>query len=104
MVERFRDCESLEQSKILLTHFIDDYATHVQWRRRQTYVALAFSLFTEKVISPIKFEEFMLEHILKMGTDSVPNIRLVVSRCLSKAVLLDRKFLKFPDEEKKSNF
>jgi serine/threonine-protein phosphatase 4 regulatory subunit 1 len=62
----------------LNTHF----ANSSKWIHRQTYILLCEQLVQNASLSIPLFIDGMLEHLLNMSTDNVPNIRLVLARTI----------------------
>ena len=58
-----------------------------KWIRRQTFAFVCAKLISSNAISGDRFSQEMLPNLLKLSTDKVPNVRLVVARTLSKNVI-----------------
>ena len=71
----------------LLDHLVEDFAENSIWRKRQVFVLLCSELARQNVLDCETFATMMLGHLLKLSTDSIPNIGLCVARCLSQDII-----------------
>lgn len=71
----------------LLDHLVEEFAEHSLWRRRQDFVLLCSELSRQKVLDCETFATMMLDHLLKLSNDCIPNVVLCVARCLANDII-----------------
>lgn len=72
-----------------------DYAEAPHWRTRQIFANLCYTWVANKAIEPAVFEKELLEIVLTMARDRVPNVRLFVAKSL--AVLAQDSYFNEPE-------
>ncbi|XP_078689583.1 serine/threonine-protein phosphatase 4 regulatory subunit 1-like isoform X7 [Branchiostoma floridae x Branchiostoma belcheri] len=70
-----------------LTDLITNYAQSRRWQRRQTFAFLCAVLLEDESIRPSLFAHHLLPSLLTLTSDPVPNVRIVLGKTLSQAVL-----------------
>ncbi|KAK6626881.1 hypothetical protein RUM44_009358 [Polyplax serrata] len=67
----------------LLRILVSEFASNPSWRRRQIFVHLCSEVVSRKALNEKSFCNFLLEPLILLQNDTVPNVRLCVARCLS---------------------
>lgn len=90
LVARSRKCNH-DEITYIVTIMVNEFAKNNHWRRRQSFVVLCHKMMLQKTIHPKIFVADLLGELFLLSSDSVPNVRLVVAKCFSKAVITHRK-------------
>ncbi|KAG5900679.1 hypothetical protein JTB14_005944 [Gonioctena quinquepunctata] len=76
----------------LLVKLAENFAHSKKWKKRQTFCLLCTELLVEKALPAEQFASEIMPHLLDLSWDPVPNIRLVVARCISKNIITNEYF------------
>uniref|UniRef100_A0A1L8DL54 Protein phosphatase 4 regulatory subunit 1 n=1 Tax=Nyssomyia neivai TaxID=330878 RepID=A0A1L8DL54_9DIPT len=101
LVVRVRTCNERDFGN-LLQAVTEECGESTHWRNRQTFVRLVHRWVSEDFIDMRVFVRDILPRLLILSNDKVPNVRLVVGRCLYNTVYNHRHFLKASMEEEKT--
>ncbi|XP_059620165.1 uncharacterized protein LOC132264104 isoform X2 [Phlebotomus argentipes] len=101
LVVRVRTCHERDFANLLQV-VTEECGESSHWRNRQTFVQLVHRWVEEDFIDMRVFVRDILPRLLVLSTDRVPNIRLVVGRCLFKTVGNHPHFAKASMEDEKT--
>ena len=69
-------------ARVLLAELVEDLARVDRWTHRQTYALLCHHIFSSSAMDDTHFAADILQNLLDLAWDKVPNVRLVVARAL----------------------
>ena len=69
-------------ARVLLAELVEDLARVDRWTHRQTYALLCHHIFNSSAMDDSHFAADILQNLLDLAWDKVPNVRLVVARAL----------------------
>ena len=69
-------------ARVLLAELVDDLARVDRWTHRQTYALFCHHIFNSSAMDDSHFAAEILQNLLDLAWDNVPNVRLVVARAL----------------------
>ncbi|KFM73721.1 Serine/threonine-protein phosphatase 4 regulatory subunit 1, partial [Stegodyphus mimosarum] len=81
------DKKTAEYTRVFLCMFDTQYRQASKWLWRQMYVLLCQQIAIKQAVPRDVFVEEIVPNLFSLAWDSVPNVRLAVSRCLSLTLL-----------------
>ncbi|XP_077982604.1 serine/threonine-protein phosphatase 4 regulatory subunit 1-like isoform X2 [Glandiceps talaboti] len=88
--------KTINEDGTLYRRFIDDivnrYAQSNRWFGRQTFAHICQHLLAEEAITKEQFASELLGYLLKLSSDSVPNVRICVARAMANEVIHSEYF------------
>ncbi|XP_035220121.1 serine/threonine-protein phosphatase 4 regulatory subunit 1-like isoform X2 [Stegodyphus dumicola] len=81
------DKKTTEYTRVFLCMFDTQYRQASKWLWRQMYVLLCQQIAIKQAVPRDVFVEEIVPNLFSLAWDSVPNVRLAVSRCLSLTLL-----------------
>lgn len=80
------DLEALEQMTGELVAEVNTFLRSPKWMMRQVYVLLCEQLIVDQSLPNDIFYKHFMSNLLSLSGDNVPNVRLALSRCLSRTL------------------
>ncbi|GLV33903.1 Protein phosphatase 2A at 29B [Carabus blaptoides fortunei] len=80
------------RSSRLLVKLAEEFAHSKRWVRRQAFALLCSRLISSNALPPEQFATDVLPHLLDLSWDPVPNVRLAVSRTISRDIIVHDYF------------
>jgi serine/threonine-protein phosphatase 4 regulatory subunit 1 len=74
--------EGASLARVLLAELVEDLARVDRWTHRQTYALLCHHIFNSLSMDNSQFASDILQNLIDLAWDKVPNVRLVVARAL----------------------
>ncbi|VDK60062.1 unnamed protein product, partial [Gongylonema pulchrum] len=86
--EQCNNSTSTDESPVPVTEsFVNDivngFARSMSWQRRQTFALFCEKCIESRLMSYDQFSSLLLDDLLKLSFDAVPNVRLAFARAVS---------------------
>ncbi|XP_055538813.1 serine/threonine-protein phosphatase 4 regulatory subunit 1-like isoform X2 [Wyeomyia smithii] len=92
-VDAFVECtQEFQKNGAVFKFFTEHFANNVFWRRRQTYIITAGKMLETGNIEVETFRKYVLNNILALVGDTVPNVRIQLGKCLKDIILPHASF------------
>ncbi|XP_055631310.1 serine/threonine-protein phosphatase 4 regulatory subunit 1-like isoform X2 [Toxorhynchites rutilus septentrionalis] len=92
-VDAFVECaREFQTNKSVFKFFAINFAHSSNWRRRQIYIITAGKMLETENVQVNTFRKHLLNNILTLVSDPVPNVRIQVAKCLKDTILPHESF------------
>ncbi|XP_053685372.1 serine/threonine-protein phosphatase 4 regulatory subunit 1-like [Sabethes cyaneus] len=92
-VDAFVECTTeFQKNGAVFKFFTEHFANNVFWRRRQTYIITAGKMLETGNIEVETFRKYVLNNVLALVNDAVPNVRIQLGKCLKDIILPHASF------------
>lgn len=100
-IDAFVECaREFQNNDAVFKFFTENFANCSNWRRRQTFIITAGKMLESGNVEVETFRKHMLDRVLALVGDPVPNVRIQVAKCLKDTILLHPSFTpSCPDAE-----
>lgn len=87
-IDAFVECaREFQDNDAVFKFFTENFANCSNWRRRQTYIITAGKMLETGSVEVETFRKHVLDKVLALVSDTVPNVRIQVAKCLKDTIL-----------------